>query len=181
MPDIRVVDFGSNEAKYDDLERYFYDTGVVKRVLSGGVHLIVGRKGSGKTAIAAYIEKSSPRIWDQFSHSMSAGEIPLGLIDKFQDSRFTGSAKYVPVWRYIILLEISKIILRDERISSDASTKLKAFIELNFPELHRKLLDYLSSTLETGLKLKIKIIEASKSKKKKQIMKKLTLYHILIH
>jgi len=88
MDDIRVIDFGSNEAKYDNLERYFYDTGNVKKVLEGKIHLIVGRKGSGKTAISTYIIKSSQNTYNQLTDVTSGGEIPLGLIDKFQDSRF---------------------------------------------------------------------------------------------
>ena len=126
---------------------------------------MVGRKGSGKTAIATYVEKSSIKTWNQFSFTMSAGDIPLGLIDKFQDTRFTGSSKYVPVWRYILLLEMAKILLKDSSISGELSGKISSFIDLNFPSLHKKTIDYMSSTLETGLKLKIKIVEASVKKK----------------
>lgn len=165
MDDIRVIDFGSNEAKYDNLERYFYDNGDVDKVLNGKIHLIVGRKGSGKTAISTYIIKSSQNTYNHMVDVISGGEIPLGLIDKFQDSRFVGASKFVPVWRYILLLELSKLVLRDESVAPVESQKLSAFLKLNCPDLKAKVVDYLSSTIEMGMKLRVKVMEAHVVKK----------------
>jgi hypothetical protein len=168
MNDIRTIDFGSNEAKYDNLERYFYDNGDVNRILEGRAHLIVGRKGSGKTAIATYIIKSAQNTYQTEADVLSGREIPLGLIDKFQDSRFMGPSKFVPVWRYILLLELAKLVLHDQTVPPIESERLTAFLELNCPDLKAKAVDYLSSTIEMGMKLKVKVIEAHLVKKQSE-------------
>ncbi len=179
MYDIRVIDFGSNEAKYDNLERYFYDTGEVKKVIDGKIHLIVGRKGSGKTAISTYIIKTSINTYDQIADVISGRDIPLGLIDKFQDSRFAGASKFVPVWRYILLLELSKLVIRDQSVPPVESQQLSAFLELNCPDLKAKAVDYLSSTIEKGMKLRVKVVEAHVVKKTKDREEEIDLLRYL--
>lgn len=179
MSDIRVIDFGSNEAKYDNLERYFYDTGDVKKIIDGKIHLIVGRKGSGKTAISTYILKTSLNTYNQITDVISGREIPLGLIDKFQDTRFVGPSKFVPVWRYILLLELAKLVLRDQSVAPDENQRLVAFLELNCPDLKAKAVDYLSSTIEMGMKLRVKIVEAHVVKKNKEREEEIDLLRYL--
>lgn len=50
--DIRDVNFGRLDAESDpDLGEFFLDTGVTSRIGSGELMLILGRKGSGKTAL----------------------------------------------------------------------------------------------------------------------------------
>ena len=139
----------------------------------------MGRKGSGKTAISTYIMKSSENTYDKITDVIYGGEIPLGLIDKFQDSRFEGSSKYVPVWRYILLLELAKLVLRDQSIAPEECEKLSAFVELNCPDLKTKAVDYLSSTIEKGMKLRVKIIEAHVVKKQQEKEEEIDLLRYL--
>lgn len=50
--DIRDVDFGRLDAERDaKLASYFIDTGVADRIASGEKQYVIGRKGSGKTAL----------------------------------------------------------------------------------------------------------------------------------
>ncbi|MEI2430658.1 hypothetical protein RDV84_15595 [Lysobacter yananisis] len=56
MPDaeinVRDVDFGRLDAESDrNLHNYFVDTGVIERIGKGQKQFIIGRKGSGKTAL----------------------------------------------------------------------------------------------------------------------------------
>ena len=43
------------EAKSEDVGRYFYHTNEVETILAGAKNYIIGRKGTGKTAISEFI------------------------------------------------------------------------------------------------------------------------------
>jgi superfamily II DNA/RNA helicase len=46
------VDFGNVDAEGEtNLSEYFVDTGVLSRLISGRKQFVIGRKGSGKTAL----------------------------------------------------------------------------------------------------------------------------------
>ena len=63
LTDIREVDFGRLDAESDPkLTKFFLDTGVTKRILGGDHMLVLGRKGSGKTALFREAKFSSPHI-----------------------------------------------------------------------------------------------------------------------
>jgi len=52
---IRLVDFGRDTAEYDKhLAEYFLETPAYERLMSGEKSLIIGRKGTGKTALVKY-------------------------------------------------------------------------------------------------------------------------------
>ncbi|MBA1324544.1 hypothetical protein [Pseudomonas plecoglossicida] len=46
------------EAKLEDTGRYFFHTDVVDKIASGAKSFVIGRKGSGKTAIAEHLTKN---------------------------------------------------------------------------------------------------------------------------
>lgn len=56
--DIREVDFGRLDAESDkQLPNYFVDTGVIERISQGERQFVIGRKGSGKTALFQHPQK----------------------------------------------------------------------------------------------------------------------------
>jgi len=49
---LAAVDFGVLDAESEkNLSGYFVDTGVLAKLASGQKHFVIGRKGSGKTAL----------------------------------------------------------------------------------------------------------------------------------
>lgn len=57
-PDIRDVDFGRFDAESDqNLDKYFVDTGALDRIGRGERQFVIGRKGSGKTALFKHPSK----------------------------------------------------------------------------------------------------------------------------
>lgn len=61
--DIREVNFGRLDAESDpNLAEFFVDTGVTERIGSGEHMLILGRKGSGKTALFSEAKFQKPQI-----------------------------------------------------------------------------------------------------------------------
>ena len=53
-----VKSFGKVEAEEDAILTYFVEMDVTERILDGSTFLILGRKGSGKTALFRYFCES---------------------------------------------------------------------------------------------------------------------------
>jgi sll1717 protein len=59
--DLKIINFGRLDAESDkSLMDYFVEIGSIKSILEGK-HLVIGRKGSGKTAIFRYLELQLPK------------------------------------------------------------------------------------------------------------------------
>jgi len=75
------------EARDDDSLRYFYETDEIKRILSGSKNFVIGRKGTGKTAIAEHILRSKPN--ESLVTKMSFKNFPWNKIYELEDRNFT--------------------------------------------------------------------------------------------
>ena len=43
------------DSKLEDNNRYFFHTAIVEKIMQGRISYIIGRKGTGKTAISEYM------------------------------------------------------------------------------------------------------------------------------
>lgn len=105
-----VASFGAIEAESDDLlDECFEEHAAFKEALSGRRFLVLGRKGSGKTAIyKKLLSLKSPEIFT-VGHTFS--DYPW----QYHDAQVIPSAaeqeRYLNSWRYLILLSLAKILL----------------------------------------------------------------------
>ncbi|MBL0739874.1 P-loop ATPase, Sll1717 family [Chryseolinea lacunae] len=128
------VNDGKKEALYkSDFEKYFIDyNNMYDEVLKPEKYLILGQKGSGKTILAQYIKKQSKinALW-------------FCDIKSFKDFRFhelvhlktndIAPNEYSAIWRWIILVELSKQILQDNGIQDKENlAKLETFFKENY-------------------------------------------------
>lgn len=145
---LKKIDMGKNDAKLDSLEKYFYDCGHVDQIKRQNKFFIIGRKGSGKSAIACYVKK---HIEDKLCVDViSFRDIPTQLMEQFYDERFSASNKYVALWNFIISVELSKIILDSTDTAVSTREKLKNFLELINPSLKEDPKDYLNKVRTLG-------------------------------
>jgi hypothetical protein len=101
---INTVNFGRVDAESEtNLAEYFVDTGVFARVQNGRKQFIIGRKGSGKTAL--FILATS----DRFGHPV----IPLDFTNyaweshkKIQESGLNPESVYTSSWRFTLLMAV---------------------------------------------------------------------------
>ena len=76
------IDWGEDEAKNDySLERYFVEFPGFNNVLTGKKRFIVGRKGTGKTAILQKIRLQDDKNPTIFSVDISLRDFPLNDLD----------------------------------------------------------------------------------------------------
>ena len=129
------IDWGEDEAKNDySLERYFVEFPGFNNVLKGRKRFIVGRKGTGKTAILQKIRLQSNTDPTIFSVDVSLRDFPVNDFRSLGDRSLQDKSKYVAAWKFILLTELAGMILKDESIEQTPYTDaLQDFMTRNFP------------------------------------------------
>ena len=115
MKELSAIDsFGAIDADNDPLlHTCFEDHEAYLDVLNRRRFLVVGRKGSGKTAIfKTLITKSDPSFFC-FGHTFS--DYPWHHHDKQARVGIPEADRYTHSWKYLILISLSKIILNQDQ------------------------------------------------------------------
>ena len=129
--------FGDVAAEDDAVLDYFLYTDAVENIQSNHAFLVLGRKGSGKTAIVRHFTEGKDNIR---SKSLSLRGYPWNIHSKWIDLGASEMESYVSSWRYLIALEIATLVAADsKRPQHDKVIELKQFLTDNYgganPEL----------------------------------------------
>lgn len=132
-PEFRSLYFGKsdslNEARssVDEFIRSYVDLdGAVAQVASGNKTLILGPKGTGKSALGLFIEKtgstSTPR---HYARMRSAASLPLSEIPQLKTGQPAGADRTYGAWKFILLCNYLDVALGDpdSKIGSIRSIK----------------------------------------------------------
>lgn len=102
--EIQQVNFGRLDAESDrDLADYFVDTGVLDRIAAGQRYLIIGRKGSGKTALFAHTDE---RKFGCPIQRLDFGDYSWDAHRKLREEGVFGEAAFQGSWRFTLLMII---------------------------------------------------------------------------
>ena len=115
----------NREAKRENSDRYFYFFNEVKQISSGRKSFVIGRKGSGKTAINEYLfnTKNDENI---FANQLSFTDFPYNLLYRLNDANYSQKSEYISIWKYIIYSSICEMMLKNLSIDEDARTELSS-------------------------------------------------------
>jgi len=150
----RDIDFGPDDAKGDTrLSEYFVRIPEYEKVRTGAAWLVVGRKGTGKTAICEMIHDECTNSPEAFSVVLSFKNAPTSDLFASSDRTFRAPNEYVSIWRFLITLESCKLLLQDESVDSAARDELEAFLRLNFGQVDVACLDAVSMLRERSWKV----------------------------
>ena len=148
------INWGPDDAKGDeDIIRYFVPIPEIDEIESGKIRYIIGRKGTGKTAVCEYLKQKSLTDAHCFHRYVSLRNFPLNLLRSLEDKRLADKSKYVPVWRYLLLMELCSMIKDNQALEADPIRKdVTEFLTENFGE---KLgyIETLTILQERGFKL----------------------------
>jgi hypothetical protein len=126
------------EAKFEDTERYFYEFAAVEKILSGTRYFVIGRKGTGKTAISEFIRKINK--FDVFSEKLTFKNFPFNELYARSNKQYTMPNQYITLWKYIIYSIICRLMSRNSAVDSEISNLLS---EIYAPDaktnLHRMI------------------------------------------
>ncbi len=130
------VEWGSDEAKDDNLlPTYFVKIPEYEGILEGNYRYVIGRKGSGKTAMVEMIKNEMSENPLVFHKYVSLKNFPLQILKSMRDKGMEDKSQYVKIWKYLILNDLASLILNDNGIENvDLITSLRNYIQLNFPD-----------------------------------------------
>ncbi|RXJ74323.1 hypothetical protein CS022_04540 [Veronia nyctiphanis] len=121
--------YGENEVLYlDNFEKYFYNINNSKeKILNKKKFVVVGRKGTGKTLLANVM---CSELKDTYSIAEveSLKDFVFHELYHFQGEDIS-STKYVPIFEWMIYINIAKnIICKESDFSSNKITELRDFL-----------------------------------------------------
>lgn len=143
--DVRVIDtFGAVAAEDEPILDYFVETSAVQEIADGNKYLVLGRKGSGKTALVRYFnEKKQDGL---ISIVLNLRGYPWALHAKRADSEVDASEKYEASWRYLIAVEFARVVLgrlTGDSKWTDEARNLSEFFRQNYGGPEVSLGDFL--------------------------------------
>lgn len=116
-----ISDFGAIDAESDKrLIEYFYRTQLLDELFSYQKSIIIGRKGSGKTAIYKFMQSEKK---DKFSPLLFK-DYPWKLHDRYKNTIVSDRESYVNSWTFYFYIEIFKrLIILKNHITHKATLK----------------------------------------------------------
>lgn len=100
-----VETFGAIDAENDvKLLENFYKSGLIDELIQGKKSIVIGRKGTGKSAIYTYIcdELKNEAVKLVFK------DYPWQLHDKFKNDLVAERERYANSWEFLLYIEIAK-------------------------------------------------------------------------
>lgn len=131
MPEERIEAFKEVaswkiDSNLEDNERYFYKTFEVDMLLKGEKSYVIGRKGTGKTAIANFLKSNAS--YDYFVRSISLKHFPFNELYLLKDSSYTNPNEYITIWKYIIYIEILYLMQANESLDSGLRKAIESIL-----------------------------------------------------
>jgi hypothetical protein len=138
----KIGTFGDVAAEDDDaVLSYFLKTEAVAGVEAGKALVVLGRKGSGKTAIAKYFAEPKGKY---LSTSLSLRDYPWGIHKKRINTGASEIEAYVSSWRYLIAVKsLSMLLSASKNIVSDSQRSANKFLYENYGGIQPSLSDIL--------------------------------------
>lgn len=124
--------FGDVAAEEDDsVLSYFLKTDAVSQIESGDTIVVLGRKGSGKTALAKYFGASTNNY---LSTSLSLRDYPWSLHEKRRNTGASEIETYVSSWRYLIAVKTLSLLINEKgmKLQTDAQRSAHQFLYDNY-------------------------------------------------
>lgn len=107
---ITIENFGTIDAESDKkLLQYFIESESLKKLTDYKKNIIIGRKGSGKTAIYKYLQSKE----ENTSKGLLFRDYPWNVHDRFRNTTVTDKESYVNSWLFLMYIEFIKLIVND--------------------------------------------------------------------
>ena len=129
FPDLRSI--GQPSAEEDPVLEYFLTTDAVRLVGDNEIFLVLGRKGSGKTALVKHFTKDHVR--NPYRRPLNLRGYPWALHSDLADSNVGEMEAYVSSWRYLIAAQAASACL-EKRFNNEIEQEaaLRGFFQRNY-------------------------------------------------
>lgn len=141
---MKGINFGDIDGLYDPLiKENFVDLGAVDQIFNKDKFFVIGRKGTGKSALYKYIHDTKYEQGNMISN-FSFKHFPFEKLLELSDDSFSRPNQYQSIWRNIILNGYANLIVQNQTcVENKYFLELKEYIELSFgnnlKDLHKKV------------------------------------------
>lgn len=117
------------EAKLED-NQYFYNIDEVQKIKDGEKLFIIGRKGSGKSAICEHIVNQAD--FDIFTKKLSFKNFPFNDLYHLENIQsYTEPNQYITLWKYLIYSTICQLMASNENVDPTIRIELEKIYPRN--------------------------------------------------
>jgi len=117
------------EAKQENNDRYFYHVEEANKILNGERFYVIGRKGSGKSAISEYIlnlrAQTNEESYNVFTEKLSFKNFPFNELYALENAKYTQPNQYITIWKFIIYSCICRLMAKNQQIDNEARNVLE--------------------------------------------------------
>ncbi|MFT7329225.1 MAG: hypothetical protein ACI9ST_000814 [Psychrobacter glaciei] len=125
-----ITSFGRVEAEDDAVLEYFVEMNITNNIDESDTFLVLGRKGSGKTAIFRYFTEDKHK---ECSSALNLNGYPWRIHEKIKDEGVEPVESYVASWKYFIAIEMVKLVLKlSDRYQMTEVIELNKFLNDNY-------------------------------------------------
>lgn len=149
------------EATHENTLRYFYHLDEFKQIENGTKCFVIGRKGTGKTALSEYLYNQ--KSYNTYTERLSFKNFPFNKIYSLVDHKFTFPNQYITIWKFIIYDAILKMMSLNEELDTKLLSELRKLYPIDPIDSLSKRVYKLTYD---NIKIKLPGIEVGISKKK---------------
>lgn len=128
LPKFETLNFGEVDAALEALETpallvdgYYDYNQAVQHILSGRTWLVLGPKGSGKSAVLEHIRLRWDGRWNRFFTGWNLAGFPVNDVTRIAMGQSAGSSRNQAAWEFLLLLRLIESLSRDEGLRVDAN------------------------------------------------------------
>lgn len=137
------------EAKNEDNDRYFFHVRETTTIEDGDRCYVIGRKGSGKTAISEYLSRiTTPNT---FSEKLTFKNFPFNELYTLKNTGYTNPNQYITLWKYVIYSTICKLMSKNENITPEIKKDLEKIYGMDTMTLDRRLSKWVGKEFSVSL------------------------------
>lgn len=125
---LRQIDFGDIDANADpNLDKYFMDNGYWGNIVNAPIYYVIGKKGTGKSALYKMLEKDAI-INDIPISNCDFGDFPFNKLMQLSDDDFSKPNQYQSIWQLVILNQFISLIVHSNN-TNRSNTHYKKLAE----------------------------------------------------
>lgn len=119
------------EAKAENNDQYFWHVREVDQIAKGNKYFVIGRKGSGKTAICEYFNRRAE--YNVFAEKLSFKNFPFNELYTQKNQKYTAPNEFISIWKYLIYSTICRLMIKNESVDSEVREQLSQLYDENVP------------------------------------------------
>lgn len=113
------------EARDENNSRYFFHTSEASLINEGNKCYVIGRKGSGKTALREYISELDNGC-NIFTEKLTFKNFPFNTLYTQKNMQYTAPNQYISLWKLLMYSVIAKMMLRNKKIDGKIRESLSS-------------------------------------------------------